>query len=71
MTCEKCGSILITPISDSPGECEIIDEERHIDKAWTEYIQCRKCGAVCKEVQFWNFDGDPLKIEKDLKIKKR
>lgn len=71
MTCGKCGSICITPISERPGETSCIDEERHIDLSWGEVVQCMKCGAVCYEVQFWNFEGNPTKIDKGFTVKEK
>ena len=59
MECGKCGSVIIVPISEEP-----------LDQVWSEYVQCCKCGAVCKEIQLWNFAGDPLGIDKDLTVKK-
>ena len=53
MTCGKCGSIIIKSISKKPAEIEWIDETH----------QCRKCGAVCKEIQMWNFEGDVYKVD--------
>lgn len=37
MTCGKCGSIFIHPISESPQEGEIITDQRHIDRYWVEF----------------------------------
>lgn len=69
MTCEKCGAISIIPISKKPGKTEIKDEQHQIDCAYTEIVQCLRCGAVCEEIQLWNFDGNPEKIDKGLKPK--
>lgn len=69
MTCEKCGSIYIQPISERPVEERYIKDSKHIDVVWSEFDQCMKCGAVCEEIQFWNFEGDPLKIDNNLIVK--
>lgn len=71
MTCGKCGSICILPISEHPSEQKHIDEERHIDSVWSEVIQCMKCGAVCQEIQLWNFEGDVNKIDKGFVVKEK
>lgn len=68
MTCGKCGSVFIHPISESPQEGEIITDQRHIDRYWVEFNQCMKCGAVCEETQLWNFDGDAKKINPNIKV---
>ena len=26
-------------------------------------MSCGKCGAVCKEIQMWNFEGDVYKVD--------
>lgn len=69
MTCGKCGSIFIRPISEHPAEEEYIHGDKHIDSVWSEFNQCMKCGAICKEIQLWNFEGDPLKIDSTLVVK--
>lgn len=71
MTCGKCGSICIVPISAHPGETDCIDEDKHIDLLWGEVVQCMKCGAVCHEIQCWNFEGDPTKLSKDFVAKRK
>lgn len=71
MTCGKCGSALIVPISEHPGESSCINGDRHIDLIWGEVVQCMKCGAVCHEIQCWNFEGDPTKIDKGFVVKRR
>ena len=63
MTCGQCGSVYIRPISEHPMESSHADGERRIDLIWSELSQCVKCGAVCHEIQCWNFDGDPTKID--------
>ena len=68
MTCGKCGSVFIHPISEHPAEGQLINNEKHIDIFWSEVDQCCKCGAVCQEIQLWNFEGDVLKINKDFII---
>lgn len=70
MKCGKCGSVIIVPISEKPLEDKLINDKMHVDQVWSEYVQCCKCGAVCKEIQLWNFAGDPLGIDKDLTVKK-
>ena len=47
-----------------------IKDGYQIDQVWSEFSQCQKCGAVCKEIQLWNFDGDPLKIDKEITVKR-
>lgn len=70
MVCEQCGSVIIVPISEEPLKYKLINDKTHVDQVWSEYVQCCKCGAVCKEIQLWNFAGDPLGIDKDLTVKK-
>lgn len=69
MTCGKCGSPLRVPISDHPIRDSRIEEERHIDLIWSEVNQCMKCGAVCQELQLWNFEGDPTELNKGFVAK--
>lgn len=69
MTCGKCKSICIVPITVHPEESSLIDEEKHIDLVWSEAVQCLKCGAVCHEIQCWNFDGDITKVNKGFIVK--
>jgi hypothetical protein len=68
MTCGKCGKILIYPISDEITT-KIMDDKRHIDLLWSQVDKCKICGAVCEEIQLWNFEGDPLKIDPTLEVK--
>lgn len=70
MTCGKCGSVYIKPISKDHVETSHIDAGRHIDQIWSDVCQCMKCGAVCYEIQFWNFEGDPSKIDEGFIIEK-
>lgn len=63
MSCGKCGSIIIKSISEKPAEIEWIDEKHQVDQMWIDLVRCRKCGAVCKEIQMWNFDGDVYKVD--------
>lgn len=63
MTCGKCGSIIIKSISKKPAEIECIDEIHQVDQMWIDLVKCRKCGAVCKEIQMWNFEGDVYKVD--------
>lgn len=70
MTCSKCKSICIVPITEHLKESSLIDEEKHIDLIWSEAVQCMKCGAVCYEIQCWNFEGDITKINKGFTVKK-
>lgn len=71
MTCQKCGSMLIKPISKTPNEGAYLKNGRHIDAWWAEFSQCQKCGAVCEEVQLWNFDGNPQKINPHVIIEQK
>lgn len=70
MTCGKCGSMLVKGISENSIEDTYIRDGVHVDLLWSEYSQCIKCGAVCKEIQMWNFEGNPQKIDKDLIVKR-
>ena len=63
MTCDKCGSIVILPITKEPLHTSSITNEKHIDSIYSEFVECGKCGAVCQEIQLWNFEGDPKKID--------
>lgn len=58
MSCGKCGSTIITSITKEPVETKIIDDKHHIDVLWADVDKCLKCGAVCYETQYWNFDGN-------------
>lgn len=68
MACSNCGSVFIKPISEKPAEMSFSDQDRYIDLIWSEIDQCMNCGAVCQELQLWNYDGDPCKINKDITI---
>lgn len=70
MTCGKCGSIIIHRISENEVNTNFFKDGYQIDQVWSEFSQCQKCGAVCKEIQLWNFDGDPLKIDKEITVKR-
>lgn len=61
MTCENCGGALIIPISKGTAK-PWIDNVIHADMTWTQFVQCEKCGAVCREVQLWNYAGDYTKL---------
>lgn len=67
---EQCGGAIIVPISEEPLKYKLINDKTHVDQVWSEYVQCCKYGAVCKEIQLWNFAGDPLGIDKNLTVKK-
>lgn len=71
MTCGKCGNAIISPISEHPSESEYIREGKHIDLVWSEFSQCRNCGAVCQEIELWNFEGNPAKIDNSIMIKRK
>lgn len=71
MTCEKCGSVFIRPISEQAEEGQLIDDKRQIDVYWSEVDQCMKCGAVCQEIQLWNFEGDAKKIDDGFVVKEK
>lgn len=62
MTCAKCGSIKIVPISNELAKTGYEKGNFDIDSIWMEYVQCMKCGAVCEEIQMWNFGEKPEKI---------
>lgn len=68
MTCGKCGAQTIVKVSDAVSE-KYIDEGKQIDLLWSEFVQCEKCGAICQEVQMWNFSGDPYKIDSNINLK--
>lgn len=57
MTCGNCDSADIVPISNSI-EWSYHEKERTIDSGYGQYSICRKCGAVCYEMQAWNFNGN-------------
>lgn len=71
MTCGKCGSIVIQSISDTPVEGKIEDVGKRIDMAWVDMVRCSKCGAICEEIQLWNFEGDPKKVDASITVKYR
>lgn len=62
MSCGKCGSIAIRSITKKPIETQCINDKRHIDMVFADFNECLHCGAVCYEVQQWNFEGDVEKI---------
>lgn len=66
MSCGKCNSIAIVPITKKPFESSYIENGKVIDVYWSEFNKCLKCGAVCKEVQMWNFAGDPAKLDDNI-----
>lgn len=61
MICENCGSALIKPISKGTAK-PCIDNAVHADMTWTQFMQCEKCGAACREIQLWNYEGDCTKL---------
>lgn len=71
MTCGKCNRICITTISSKPLVSDHITESKHIDLYWAQFVQCRHCGAVCEEVQLWNYAGDVLQIDDNITVGKR
>lgn len=66
MTCGKCGKQTIVSITEKPFETQYIQDDKHIDMYWVDFNKCLKCGAVCKEIQMWNFEGDPTKIDDNI-----
>lgn len=69
MNCEKCGGMVILPITAAPNKSSYITDTKHIDATYSEFVQCARCGAVCEEIQLWNFSGDPKKINPDIRYK--
>ena len=68
MTCGKCGGITIVPISLKPYESDYSEDGLHVDLVWIEFTRCLKCGAVCQEIQMWNFAGNPEKLNKNITV---
>lgn len=66
MSCGKCDSISITPITKEPFKSTYMENGKVIDCYWSEFTKCLKCGAVCKEVQMWNFAGEPEKLSDNI-----
>lgn len=69
MTCGRCGKTFIKSITEHPVETTVINDSCHIDLLWLDVCQCLNCGAVCQEIQAWNFEGEPTKINPKLKWK--
>lgn len=67
MTCGRCGKTFIKSITKHPVETTVINDFHHIDLLWSDVCQCLNCGAVCQEIQAWNFEGEPTKINPELK----
>lgn len=57
MVCGHCGSTFIVPISNSIEE-PYSDDKRKIDQYYAQYSLCKSCGAVCYEIQTWNYSGN-------------
>lgn len=57
MTCSNCDSTDIMPISNSLEE-PFSTKEVKADMMYIQFSKCRKCGAVCKEIQLWNHLGN-------------
>ena len=68
MTCGKCGKQTIVSITQKSFESTYIKGDKHIDLYWSDFNQCLKCGAVCKEVQMWNFEGKAEKIDNNITV---
>lgn len=71
MNCGKCGRISISSVSAKPLVTNHITEDKHIDLYWAQFVQCRHCGAVCEEIQLWNYAGDVGKIEDNVTVGER
>lgn len=70
MTCEKCGGMIIQSISDHPVTGQWITNTRHVDQMWVDIYRCSLCGAVCQDIQLWNYAGnvhgvDPSVVQRD------
>lgn len=55
MTCEKCGSINILPVTGTSDYAEIIPDlkEQNVRRIWRETNICKHCGAYVMELQYW------------------
>lgn len=66
MTCEKCGGMIIQSISDHPVTGQWINETRHVDQMWVDIYRCSLCGAVCQDIQLWNYKGDIQAVDPSI-----
>jgi ribosomal protein S27AE len=68
MTCGKCGSTNIIPISNSINK-PFNNNNIKADSMYVQFSICKKCGAVCKEFQLWNYSGNIRELDSTVNIK--
>jgi CO dehydrogenase/acetyl-CoA synthase alpha subunit len=66
MTCGNCNSTDLIPISNALEE-PFSTENIKADLMYVQFTKCRKCGAVCKELQLWSNSGNVYDIDPKLK----
>jgi hypothetical protein len=67
MVCEQCGGTNIVPISNAL-QIPFTVKDVKSDIAYLQFSKCSKCGAVCKELQLWNFGGKAEELEPKIKV---
>lgn len=65
MTCGNCKGTDLIPISNA-FEDTLTTEKIKADLLFIQFSKCRKCGAVCKEMQLWNHSGNVKELEEKL-----
>lgn len=68
MTCGSCGNTNIVPISNSMEE-PYVTNNINADILFIQFSKCNNCGAVCKELQLWNKNGNVKELDKNVIIK--
>lgn len=55
MTCARCGSMNILPVTDSAVNEDIVSElkKENVQCIWREIDICQNCGATVIERQYW------------------
>lgn len=66
MTCGNCGETDLIPISNALQE-PFSSEYIKADLLYIPFSKCRKCGAVCKEIQLWNNSGNVEELDSKIK----
>jgi hypothetical protein len=66
MTCGKCGGTNIIPISNSL-EQPFASDNIKADLMYLQFSKCNDCGAVCKELQLWSFEGKAEDLDPKIK----
>lgn len=67
MNCGNCGGTDLISISNAL-EQPFIGEDIKADLLYIQFSKCRKCGAVCKEIQLWSNSGRVEVLDNKIKV---